>query len=150
MYDVAMSRRPAGLVTAELLAMIVVGGVMVFGMGRPAQAQSIPEPPCTTDFCLGKTANPSTVSVGSRPPSPSRSGDLIVWAALWRFHPPCRRGRAIAATRLPMHNERKHRCVSGKSFLHRNTAFRADHLAAPRRGAARSPTRLVPTHPQEA
>jgi hypothetical protein len=64
MYDVAMRRRPAGLVIAALLAMLVVGGVMLFGMGKPAQAQSVPEPPCTTNFCLDKTATPGTVSVG--------------------------------------------------------------------------------------
>ena len=64
MYDVAMSRRPAGLVIAALLAMLVVGGVMLFGMDKPAQAQSVPEPPCTTNFCLDKTATPGTVSVG--------------------------------------------------------------------------------------
>jgi hypothetical protein len=38
MHDVAMRRRPAGLVIAALLAMLVVGGVMLFGMGTPADA----------------------------------------------------------------------------------------------------------------
>jgi hypothetical protein len=64
MHDVAMSRRPAALVKAVLLAMLVVGGVMLFGMGKPAQAQSVPEPPCTTSFCIDKTADQSTVTVG--------------------------------------------------------------------------------------
>jgi hypothetical protein len=64
MHDAAMSRRPAGLVIAALLAMLVVGGVLLFGMGKSAQAQSVPEPPCTFQFCIDKTATPSTVSVG--------------------------------------------------------------------------------------
>ena len=66
MYDVAMSRRPAGLVIAALLVMLAVGGVMLFGIGKPAQAQSVPEPPCTSQFCIDKTATPSTVSVGEQ------------------------------------------------------------------------------------
>jgi len=64
MHDVAMRRRPAAWVIAALLAMLVVGGVMLFGMGKPAQAQSVPEPPCTTNFCIDKTANPSAAAVG--------------------------------------------------------------------------------------
>jgi uncharacterized repeat protein (TIGR01451 family) len=61
-----MSRRPAGLVIAALLAMLVVSGAMLFGMGKPAQAQSVPEPPCTSNFCIDKTANHSTVEVGQQ------------------------------------------------------------------------------------
>jgi hypothetical protein len=76
MFDVAMSRRPAGLVIAALLAMLVVGGVMLFGMGKPAQAQSVPEPPCNAELCLDKTATPSTATIGNPSPSPSRSGAL--------------------------------------------------------------------------
>src|SRR5215210_192592 len=64
MHDVAMRRRPAAWVIAALLAMLAVGGVMLFGMGKPAQAQSVPEPPCTTNFCIDKTANPSAAAVG--------------------------------------------------------------------------------------
>ena len=64
MHDVAMRRRPAALVKAALLAMLVVSGVMLFGIGKPAQAQSVPEPPCTSQFCIDKTATPSTVAVG--------------------------------------------------------------------------------------
>jgi hypothetical protein len=64
MHDVAMRSRPAALVIAALLAMLAVGGVMLFGMGKPAQAQSVPEPPCTTNFCIDKTANPSAAAVG--------------------------------------------------------------------------------------
>jgi uncharacterized repeat protein (TIGR01451 family) len=66
MHDVAMRRRPAALVIAALLAMLVVGGAMLFGMGKPAQSQSVPEPPCNTNFCVDKTASPSTVNVGEQ------------------------------------------------------------------------------------
>jgi uncharacterized repeat protein (TIGR01451 family) len=61
MHDVAMRRRLAALVIAAV-ALLVVGGAMLFGMGKPAQAQE----PCTTNFCLDKTANPSTVTVGEQ------------------------------------------------------------------------------------
>jgi uncharacterized repeat protein (TIGR01451 family) len=69
MHDVAMRRRPAALVIAALLAMLVVGGAMLFGMGKPAQSQSVPEPPCAqANPCLDKTASSSlgsnTVAVG--------------------------------------------------------------------------------------
>jgi hypothetical protein len=63
MDDVAMRRRLAALVIAALLAMLVVSGALLFGMGEPAQAQSVPEPPCTTPFCIDKTADPDTVVV---------------------------------------------------------------------------------------
>ncbi len=82
MHDVAMRRRPAALVIVALLAMLVVGGVMLFGMSKPAQAQSVSEPPCTTNFCIDKTATPSTVNVGGRSPSPSRSGAPSVVAPI--------------------------------------------------------------------
>ena len=65
MNNVAVSRRPAALVIAVLLAMLVVGGAMLFGMGTPAQAQETP-PPCTEPFCLDKTVNDSTVNVGEQ------------------------------------------------------------------------------------
>jgi hypothetical protein len=64
MHDVAMRWRLQALVIAALLAMLVVGGAMLFGMGNPAQAQSVPEPPCTTNFCIDKTATPSTATAG--------------------------------------------------------------------------------------
>ena len=61
MHDVAIRRRPAALVIAALLAMLVVGGVMLFGMGKPAQAQ---ESACLFSLCLDKRASPSTAEVG--------------------------------------------------------------------------------------
>jgi uncharacterized repeat protein (TIGR01451 family) len=44
-------------------------GVLVFCaaallLAQQAQAQSVPEPPCTTSFCIDKTADQSTVTVG--------------------------------------------------------------------------------------
>ena len=60
MHDVAMRRRLAALVIAAAVALLVVSGAMLFGMGKPAQAQE----PCNTAFCLDKTAEPSTVAVG--------------------------------------------------------------------------------------
>jgi uncharacterized repeat protein (TIGR01451 family) len=63
MHDVAMRRRPAGVVIAALLAMLVVGGALLLWT-QQAQAQSDPEPPCNAPFCVDKTANPSTVTVG--------------------------------------------------------------------------------------
>jgi hypothetical protein len=60
MHDVAMRRRPAALVIAALLAMLVVGGAMLFGMGKPAQSQSVPEPPCNTNHQLGRRKRPNT------------------------------------------------------------------------------------------
>jgi Domain of unknown function DUF11 len=62
MHDVAMRSRLAAFVIAAAVAMLVVSGAMLFGMGKPAQAQE----PCTTDFCLDKTADPSTVTVGQQ------------------------------------------------------------------------------------
>src|SRR5918995_6194193 len=64
MHDVAMRRRLAALVIAAAVALLVVSGAMLFGMGKPAQAQSDPEPPCNFQFCLDKTATPSIVTVG--------------------------------------------------------------------------------------
>jgi hypothetical protein len=46
MHDVAMRGRLAALVIAAAVALLVVGGAMLFGMGKPAQAQE----PCTTNF----------------------------------------------------------------------------------------------------
>src|SRR5215216_307511 len=64
MHDVAMRRRLAASVIAALLAVLVVSGAMLFGMGKPAQSQES-APPCNTNnFCLDKTADPSTVTVG--------------------------------------------------------------------------------------
>jgi hypothetical protein len=64
MHDVAMRRMLAALVIAAAVALLVVSGAMVFGMGKPAQAQSDPEPPCTENFCLDKTADPNPAIVG--------------------------------------------------------------------------------------
>ena len=70
MHDVAMRSRLAALVIAAAVALLVVSGAMLFGMGNPAQAQSLPEPPCTPNLpeqqltCLDKTADPSTAIVG--------------------------------------------------------------------------------------
>jgi hypothetical protein len=64
MHDVAMRRMLAALVIAAAVALLVVSGVMLFGMGKPAQAQSDPEPPCNFDFCLDKTADPNPATVG--------------------------------------------------------------------------------------
>lgn len=63
MHDVAMRKRLAALVIAAAVALLVVSGAMLFGMGKPAQAQSVPEPPCTGLYCLDKTvdSNPATV-----------------------------------------------------------------------------------------
>jgi uncharacterized repeat protein (TIGR01451 family) len=64
MHDVAMRRRLAALVIAAAVALLVVSGALLFGMGKPAQAQSVPEPPCTTLFCLDKTVTPNPATVG--------------------------------------------------------------------------------------
>jgi uncharacterized repeat protein (TIGR01451 family) len=64
MHDVAMRRMLAALVIAAAVALLVVSGAMLFGMGKPAQAQSDPEPPCTFNFCLDKTADPNPATVG--------------------------------------------------------------------------------------
>jgi hypothetical protein len=64
MHDVAL-RRLQALVIAALLAMLVVGGAMLFGMGKLAQAQDTP-PPCDIDFCVDKAATPTTVDVGEQ------------------------------------------------------------------------------------
>jgi hypothetical protein len=78
-------RRLAALVIAAAVALLVVSGAMLFGMGKPAQAQetytSCTSSPSGGDvFCLDKTA-PSTATVGSRSPSPSRSGALGLLSA---------------------------------------------------------------------
>jgi uncharacterized repeat protein (TIGR01451 family) len=62
MHDVAMRRRLAASVIAALLAVLVVSGALLFGMGKPAQSQE----PCNTVFCLDKTADRSTVTVGEQ------------------------------------------------------------------------------------
>jgi Domain of unknown function DUF11 len=64
MQDVSMRRMLATLVIAAAVALLVVSGALLFGMGKPAQAQSDPEPPCTTLFCLDKTATPNPATVG--------------------------------------------------------------------------------------
>ena len=64
MQDVSMRRMLASLVIAAAVGLLVVSGALLFGMGKPAQAQSNPEPPCTTFFCLDKTATPNPATVG--------------------------------------------------------------------------------------
>ena len=64
MQDVSMRRRLQALVIAAAVALLVISGALLFGMGKPAQAQSIPEPPCTTLYCLDKTATPNPATVG--------------------------------------------------------------------------------------
>ena len=64
MHDVAMRRRPAALVIAAAVTVLLVSGALLFGVGKPAQAQSVPEPPCNAELCLDKTATPSTATVG--------------------------------------------------------------------------------------
>jgi uncharacterized repeat protein (TIGR01451 family) len=58
------------LVIAAAVALLVVSGALLFGMGKPAQAQSFPEPPCGTtvqdQYCIDKTATPGTVEVGDQ------------------------------------------------------------------------------------
>jgi uncharacterized repeat protein (TIGR01451 family) len=57
-------KRTILLFSTMTIAVLAVSGAMVFGMSKPAQSQSVPEPPCTTLFCLDKTATPSTATVG--------------------------------------------------------------------------------------
>jgi uncharacterized repeat protein (TIGR01451 family) len=57
-------RRTILLLSTMTIAVLAVSGALLFGMGKPAQAQSDPEPPCTTTFCLDKTADPNPATVG--------------------------------------------------------------------------------------
>ena len=57
-------RRTILLLSTMTIAVLAVSGAMLFGMGKPAQAQSDPEPPCTTNFCIDKTATPNPATVG--------------------------------------------------------------------------------------
>ena len=70
MHDVAMRRRLQAWVIAAAVALLVVSGALLFGTGKPAQAQSVPEPPCGTEVadqgCIDKTATPGTVEVGDQ------------------------------------------------------------------------------------
>ena len=52
------------LSASAAFAVLVVSGAMLFGMGKPAQSQSDPEPPCNFNFCLDKTADPNPATVG--------------------------------------------------------------------------------------
>jgi hypothetical protein len=65
MQDVSIRRMVATSVIAAAVALLVVGGALLFGMGKPAQAQETP-PPCNTDLCVDKTASPSTVNGGEQ------------------------------------------------------------------------------------
>ena len=69
MHDVAMRRMLAALVIAAAVALLVVSGAMLFGMGKPAQAQSNPEPPCGEQFCIDKTADPNPSRARARWPT---------------------------------------------------------------------------------
>ena len=70
-------RRTILLLSTMTIAVLAVSGAMLVGMSKPAQAQSVPEPPCTTNFCLDKTATPSTATVGKPITfTTSRSGAL--------------------------------------------------------------------------
>jgi hypothetical protein len=64
MHDVSMRRKLQALVIAAAVALLVISGALLFGMGKPAQAQSNPEPPCTTLYCIDKTATPNPATVG--------------------------------------------------------------------------------------
>jgi uncharacterized repeat protein (TIGR01451 family) len=59
-------KRTILLMATMTITVLAVSGVMLFGMGKPAQSQSNPEPPCGQVFCLDKTATPSTVEVGEK------------------------------------------------------------------------------------
>ena len=41
-------RRTILLLSTMTIAVLAVSGAMLFGMGKPAQAQSDPEPPCNS------------------------------------------------------------------------------------------------------
>jgi hypothetical protein len=166
MHDVAMSRRPAGLVIAALLAMLVVGAVMMFGMGKPAQAQSVPEPPCTTNFCLDKTATPSTVAVGEpitftntqRCPGNGELGCLDgISIPLVDTLPPDARLTVVSVDAVEPSLPPGYQCTTsvnivtcpGGRFFTETQAFTLTTVAT-RPSVARSLTRLVLAHPQEA
>ena len=55
-------RRTLVLSTSAALAMLLLGVAALLWTQQEAQAL----PPCRTDFCLDKTADPSTVSVGEQ------------------------------------------------------------------------------------
>jgi uncharacterized repeat protein (TIGR01451 family) len=57
-------RRTILLLSTMTIAVLAVSGVMLFGMGKPAQSQSDHGPPCDQRFCLDKTADPNPVNVG--------------------------------------------------------------------------------------
>jgi hypothetical protein len=59
-------RRPVVLSALAAVVVLLVSGAMLFGIGKPAQAQES-EPPCDpliSGHCLEKTATPSTATVG--------------------------------------------------------------------------------------
>ena len=57
-------RRTILLLSTMTIAVLAVSGAMLFGMGKPAQSQSDPEPPCQVQFCIDKTADPNPAIVG--------------------------------------------------------------------------------------
>jgi hypothetical protein len=57
-------RRTILLFSTMTIAVLAVSGAMLLGMGKPAQAQSDPEPPCIFLFCVDKTADPNPATVG--------------------------------------------------------------------------------------
>ena len=58
-------RRTVVLSASAALAVLLLG-VAALLWAQQAQAQSVLEPPCTFDFCIDKTAAPSTVNVGDQ------------------------------------------------------------------------------------
>ena len=56
-------RRTVVLSASAALAVLLLG-VAALLWAQQAQAQSVPEPPCTTSFCIDKTADQSTVTLG--------------------------------------------------------------------------------------
>jgi Domain of unknown function DUF11 len=54
------------LLSTMTIAVLAISGAMLFGMGKPAQSQSDTEPPCNFNFCLDKTADKDTVTVGEQ------------------------------------------------------------------------------------
>jgi fimbrial isopeptide formation D2 family protein len=59
-------RRTFVLHTASVVVGVLVFCVAALLLAQQARAQSVPEPPCTTNFCIDKTANPLSVAVGEQ------------------------------------------------------------------------------------
>jgi hypothetical protein len=50
MHDVAERRRPAAFLHATVVAVLLVGGTLLFGLGKPVQAHRILSRPATQNF----------------------------------------------------------------------------------------------------